>query len=86
MEWMWLIGSLGIVALILTGSWLCQWGQRHGKRGLLWSGLRVFVALQGVLDALPGDREQVELASQDRGTTRSARTRSKPKRGPHPRR
>ena len=75
MEWTLLIGSAGFVALVLTGSWLSDWGRRHGRRGPLWSLLRVFVALRWLLDALPGDRSQVELPAGNAGPPRSAETR-----------
>ncbi len=79
MDWTLLIGSVGFVALVLTGSWLARWGERRGKRGPLWSVLKVFVALQWLLDALPGDRGQVELPSPGDGSTRpKARPRRRP--------
>ena len=80
MEWTLLIGSAGFVALVLTGSWLSDWGRRHGRRGPLWSLLRVFVALRWLLDALPGDRSQVELPAGDAGPTRLAGPRARKRR------
>lgn len=82
MEWTFCIGSVGIVALVLTGAWLSEWGQRHGRRGPLWSVLRVFVALRWLLDALPGDRSQVELSAGDGGPPRSAGPRARARRRP----
>ncbi|MFC4456394.1 hypothetical protein [Deinococcus sonorensis] len=71
-----LIAAGAFVALVLGGAWLARWGERRGRSGVLWSLLKVCVALQWLLDALPGDRTQVELPPrEDRADRRADRTR-----------
>ncbi|MFC4640213.1 hypothetical protein [Deinococcus hohokamensis] len=63
MEWTWI--GIGLAALVVAGSWLARWGERRGRQGAGWSVLKMFTLLETLLDALPGDRTQVELPPRD---------------------
>ncbi|MFC4427143.1 hypothetical protein [Deinococcus navajonensis] len=71
MEWTWI--GIGMAALVVAGSWLARWGERRGQQGAGWSVLKLFTLLEMLLDALPGDRTQVELTPRDDRAQRASR-------------
>ncbi|PYE55381.1 hypothetical protein [Deinococcus yavapaiensis] len=61
MEWTLFVFAIGVAALVIGGASLARWGERRGRRGPGWSALKVFVVLELLLDALPSDRDRIEL-------------------------